>query len=133
MAAPGLLIALMLRFDRFRAQQGQEATRTYFHAALLSYVGGLCFTIGMLSIGIVHKLFGPGAKMLTGALLFSAPGANAVTGAAQPALLYLVPALLGGISFTAVSRSEWGLLWNFKEERSKALPMGEAPGSDKKQ
>ena len=47
--------------------------------------------------------------------------ANSVTGAAQPALLYLVPSLLIGVFTMASIRSEASLLWDFRDEK----PMGE--------
>ena len=42
--------------------------------------------------------------------------ANTVSGAAQPALLYLVPSLLFGVFIVAASRSEASLLLDYKEE-----------------
>lgn len=42
--------------------------------------------------------------------------ANTVSGAAQPALLYLVPSLLFGVFIVAASRSESSLLLDYKEE-----------------
>eukprot|EP00271_Cylindrocystis_brebissonii_P019311 TRINITY_DN5832_c0_g2_i1.p1 TRINITY_DN5832_c0_g2~~TRINITY_DN5832_c0_g2_i1.p1 ORF type:complete len:534 (+),score=89.69 TRINITY_DN5832_c0_g2_i1:148-1749(+) len=114
-AAPGLLMALLLRFDRSRASPlpdeaqeissnsssssslslpegvGEEsADKSYFKAALASYVFGLALTIGV----------------------------NAATGAAQPALLYLVPSLLGGVFLVALLRSETSLLLNYRDDES---------------
>jgi minor histocompatibility antigen H13 len=54
-AAPGLLIAFMLRFDRSRSEklagevagdQIQTADKTYFVTCIASYVFGLTLTIG---------------------------------------------------------------------------------------
>lgn len=42
--------------------------------------------------------------------------ANSVSGAAQPALLYLVPSLLFGVFVVAFSRREASLLLEYKEE-----------------
>jgi hypothetical protein len=42
--------------------------------------------------------------------------ANTVSGAAQPALLYLVSCLLCGVFLTAASRSETPLLLSYKDE-----------------
>jgi hypothetical protein len=42
--------------------------------------------------------------------------ANTVSGAAQPALLYLVPSLLFGVFIVAASRREASLLLEYKEE-----------------
>ncbi|GJP37150.1 hypothetical protein CLOM_g21590 [Closterium sp. NIES-68] len=132
-AAPGLLMALMLRFDSHRssssaaaataaedgtadaaamgesssssssssgeAQGGQRGLvvavpdgarledKTYFLVSVASYLAGLAITIGV----------------------------NTVTGAAQPALLYLVPSLLLGVSAAAASRSELDVLLRFDD------------------
>eukprot|EP00850_Spirogloea_muscicola_P019074 SM000183S03968 [mRNA] locus=s183:79381:81688:- [translate_table: standard] len=109
-AAPGLLMALMLRFDQSQSSSmrpskqlvgGDDAgpladpeaggatwSKYYFLASIASYTFGLAVTIGV----------------------------NATTGAAQPALLYLVPSVLGGISLAALLRSELGLLLAYKDE-----------------
>lgn len=42
--------------------------------------------------------------------------ANSVSGAAQPALLYLVPSLLFGVFCVAAVRSEASLLLEYKDE-----------------
>ncbi len=41
--------------------------------------------------------------------------ANDVTGLGQPALLYIVPATLGAVALTGVSRRELGRLWAFTD------------------
>ncbi|CAM6083037.1 unnamed protein product [Calypogeia fissa] len=102
-AAPGLLIALMLRFDRSRVKGLSSSTdgngvdssdsnetpdKTYFVTCLASYIFGLTLTVV----------------------------ANTVSGAAQPALLYLVPCLLCGVFFVAASRSETPLLLGYQDE-----------------
>ncbi|KAL3699260.1 hypothetical protein R1sor_017282 [Riccia sorocarpa] len=93
-AAPGLLIAMMLRFDRHRAKNSKEVLensspdKTYFITCLASYVFGLTVTVV----------------------------ANTVSGAAQPALLYLVPSLLLGVFAVAAFRSEASLLLDYKDE-----------------
>ncbi|KAI5084510.1 hypothetical protein GOP47_0000679 [Adiantum capillus-veneris] len=111
-AAPGLLIALMLRFDRSRstnfesdvileriapkiasAARTRRADKTYFVTCMVAYLVGLAVTFG----------------------------ANSVSGAAQPALLYLVPLLLVGIFLMASYRSEASLLLDFMDE----TPVGE--------
>eukprot|EP00897_Mesotaenium_endlicherianum_P006712 jgi/Mesen1/6069/ME000031S05346 len=119
-AVPGLLLALMLRFDRSRSRSGSlsgslsgpdsgsgspggegappmSEDKAYFQAGLVSYLAGFALTIG----------------------------ANASSGAAQPALLYLVPALLGGVLLQAFARSESGLLLAWKDEPalSEAIPV----------
>ncbi|KAG0578283.1 hypothetical protein KC19_4G011100 [Ceratodon purpureus] len=98
-AVPGLLIALMLRFDRSRSKslagaddeidaQELPADKTYFITCIASYIFGLTVTVV----------------------------ANSVSGAAQPALLYLVPSLLFGVFIVAASRREASLLLEYKEE-----------------
>lgn len=98
-AVPGLLIALMLRFDHSRSKrlaggdgetdaQQSPADKTYFITCIASYIFGLTVTVV----------------------------ANTVSGAAQPALLYLVPSLLFGVFIVAASRREASLLLEYKEE-----------------
>jgi minor histocompatibility antigen H13 len=61
--------------------------KTYFTASLVGYV------IGMLAtLGVMH-----------------------VWGHAQPALLYLVPGVLGSLWLTAIARGELNLMWDFSE------------------
>jgi minor histocompatibility antigen H13 len=94
----------MLRFDRSRSEklagevtgdQIQTADKTYFVTCIASYVFGLTLTIV----------------------------ANTVSGAAQPALLYLVPSLLFGVFVVAASRSEATLLFAYKEEQLSPVPV----------
>jgi minor histocompatibility antigen H13 len=47
--------------------------------------------------------------------LLVAFAANSVTGLGQPALLYIVPATLGAVAATAVSRGEFGKVWKFTD------------------
>ncbi len=119
----GIFIALMLRFDLSRSvsssspksnakiaakkasetssQAGSDATtadnvqppftKTYFNATMISYVIGLAVTV------IVMYAFK----------------------AAQPALLYLVPAILIGSMGTALVRGELKELLSYSEEKPK--------------
>jgi hypothetical protein len=65
------------------------ADRAYFYAARRGYVGGIALSIG----------------------------ASRATGAAQPALLYLVPCVLAPLVARAKTRNHLGLLWaGFPEE-----------------
>lgn len=130
LAAPGLLMALMLRFDRFRSRQLAAATadvagigadvavtsaesageeksyerqvavedKSYFNASIVAYLAGLALTIGV----------------------------NSYTGAAQPALLYLVPSLLLGLLSLSLSRSETDTLFKYQDDP--ALGEGEGEG-----
>ncbi|XP_057871821.1 signal peptide peptidase 2 isoform X2 [Cryptomeria japonica] len=98
---PGLLTALMLKFDRSnfstRAYEAFEDSstgliqypkKTYFTTCIASYIFGLLLTFV----------------------------ANGVSGAAQPALLYLVPSQLAGIFLISFLRSEVDLLVSYSEE-----------------
>ncbi|KAK1913331.1 hypothetical protein P3342_005267 [Pyrenophora teres f. teres] len=62
--------------------------KTYFKAALVGYVLGLLATLGVMM----------------------------VWNHAQPALLYLVPGVLGSLWLTALVRGEISLMWNYTEE-----------------
>ncbi|KAJ4297744.1 hypothetical protein N0V90_005639 [Kalmusia sp. IMI 367209] len=62
--------------------------KTYFKASLAGYILGMFATLG-----VMH-----------------------VWGHAQPALLYLVPGVLGSLWLTALVRGELSLMWNFSEE-----------------
>lgn len=85
---PGVFIALLLRFDRARANDATHFARPYFNATFVGYVVGLVTTI------VVMHVFK----------------------AAQPALLYLVPACIGCSLFTAVARNELVPLFAYSEE-----------------
>lgn len=62
--------------------------KTYFKASLVGYVLGLLTTLGVMMIW----------------------------NHAQPALLYLVPGVLGSLWLTALVRGELDLMWNYTEE-----------------
>jgi minor histocompatibility antigen H13 len=62
--------------------------KTYFRASLVGYVLGLFATVGVMM----------------------------VWNHAQPALLYLVPGVLGSLWLTALVRGELNLMWNYTEE-----------------
>lgn len=62
--------------------------KTYFKASLIGYIVGMLTTLGVMHIW----------------------------GHAQPALLYLVPGVLGSLWLTALVRGEIGLMWEFSEE-----------------
>ncbi|GMH58321.1 hypothetical protein TrRE_jg993, partial [Triparma retinervis] len=95
---PGFLISFMLRFDADRARVPEAYNpslsfpKPYFHCILSSYVVGLGFTLWMMT----------------------------KFNAAQPALLYLVPATLGSTMGLAWWRGEAGELWEFSEEEELA-------------
>lgn len=62
--------------------------KTYFKASVAGYIAGLITTLGVMM----------------------------VWNHAQPALLYLVPGVLGSLWLTALIRGELDLMWNFTEE-----------------
>jgi minor histocompatibility antigen H13 len=61
--------------------------KTYFKASIAGYIAGMLATLG-----VMH-----------------------VWGHAQPALLYLVPGVLGSLWLTALAKGELGLMWGFSE------------------
>lgn len=77
----------------FAASDAVLYQRNYFFAVLFAYVLGL------------------GAAF----------AANSITGLGQPALLYLVPAVFGATTFTAMSRKEIPRLWRYRDT-TKVLP-----------
>jgi len=85
---PGIFIALLLRFDAKRAKNKQDFPKTYFYTCYTSYF------LGLLSTILVMHVFQ----------------------AAQPALLYLVPACIGSSSLLAVLRGELSELLVYTEE-----------------
>lgn len=88
---PGIFIALLLRFDIHRSKGKKTISKLYFYVAYISYSIGLITTIG-----VMHTFR-----------------------AAQPALLYLVPACLGSSFFLAFFRLELGTLLAYSEENPK--------------
>lgn len=62
--------------------------KIYFHASLVGYVLGLLATLGVMM----------------------------VWNHAQPALLYLVPGVLGSLWLTALARGELDLMWSYTED-----------------
>jgi minor histocompatibility antigen H13 len=95
---PALFIALLLRFDAVRSKvllvEGIEKVRfpaPYFYTNLACYAGGLVVTVGVM-------------------YFFKT---------AQPALLYLVPACLGGSLAVGLARGEFSALFAYSEEEEK--------------
>lgn len=92
---PGFFLALLLRFDAHNAKMPttniniyQNFSKPYFHSAMLAYFLGLATTLFVM-------------------IRFRA---------AQPALLYLVPACLGSSFLCAVVRGEVSELLAYSEE-----------------
>jgi minor histocompatibility antigen H13 len=91
---PGLFVSLLLRFDAVRAAIAPKEAeyssfkKPYFHANIFFYALGLVMTVGVM-------------------YFFNA---------AQPALLYLVPACLGASLFVGFVRKELNVLFAYDEE-----------------
>jgi minor histocompatibility antigen H13 len=88
---PGIFIALLLRFDYFRSANKKAISKAYFYACYVGYFLGLATTIF-----VMHTFK-----------------------AAQPALLYLVPACIGSSFILAIVRGEVSLLLAYEEEQKK--------------
>jgi len=86
---PGIFIALLLRFDHHRGQRNRAkaVSKVYFHVTFIAYILGL-----MLTVVIMHTFQ-----------------------AAQPALLYLVPACIGSSFLLSVARGESNELLSYSE------------------
>ena len=110
---PGLFVALLLRFDAVRnkisAVNADHASfsKPFFTVNLICYALGLVATVGVM-------------------YFFNA---------AQPALLYLVPACLGGSLAVGVNRGELNLLLAYDEEskeKEKETVKADTPDDSKK-
>lgn len=101
---PGIFIALMLRFDRSRSKDSATFDKTYFQAVFVAYIGGLVTTV------LVMHVFK----------------------AAQPALLYLVPACLGSTALTALVRGEFALLLSYQDNPAAVAAAAAAADETKK-
>lgn len=92
---PGLFVALLLRFDAVRAKVAQKIgieSTAFFAPYFLTNT--VCYALGLVcTVGVMY--------------FFKA---------AQPALLYLVPACLGGSLAVAVARGELSELFAYQEE-----------------
>jgi len=88
---PGVFIALLLRFDARRANNKKVFSKLYFYTCYIGYFVGLLTTIGVMH---VFK-------------------------AAQPALLYLVPACIGSSFMLALIRGELTPLLAYEEDQNK--------------
>jgi len=88
---PGVFIALLLRYDAFRADattDKQQFSKPYFNTSMVFYVLGLMATVWVM-YAFNH---------------------------AQPALLYLVPAALISSAGTALYLKDFSGLWAYSEE-----------------
>jgi signal peptide peptidase-like protein 2B len=91
LALPGLFISFLLRFDYFHANKGQFP---FFSSSFLAFPGYFLLSLVGYSFGLM--------------LCFLA---LVLSGAGQPALLYIVPAMIGLVGAVAKQRGEWGQLW----------------------
>jgi minor histocompatibility antigen H13 len=106
---PGFFLALLLRFDAQRSNQPftdchASFPKPYFHSCLLAYMAGLGMTMFVM-------------------LTFNA---------AQPALLYLVPACLGSSFLCAFLRGEVSDLLAYSEEEEEEETDGDVKGESEK-
>mmetsp|Transcript_90139 Transcript_90139/g.257751 ORF Transcript_90139/g.257751 Transcript_90139/m.257751 type:complete len:157 (-) Transcript_90139:137-607(-) len=98
---PGILVALLLRFDSLHANaeppffHAFRFSKPYFTACLVAYVLGLALTV------FIMEYFK----------------------AAQPALLYLVPACLGSALLVGLFRGQLGALFAYEEEDESLEPL----------
>jgi len=107
---PGFFLALLLRFDAHKAGVASAAKeisklvhapfpKPYFHSCLFGYVLGMGTTMFVM-------------------IQFEA---------AQPALLYLVPACLGSSFLCAILKGEWKELLAYSEEEEEETETAETP------
>lgn len=108
---PGFFLALLLRFDAHNAKVPYFPTdahvsfpKPYFHSCLIGYILGMATTMFVM-------------------IKFQA---------AQPALLYLVPACLGSSFLTALVRGEVKALLDYSEEIEEEEKVEEKAVDDKK-
>jgi minor histocompatibility antigen H13 len=130
---PGLLIALALRYDLYlhylRLQTKQTSTPADEKESIVKapyaspskhwssrFWTGRGAALPILSSGSFKKTYF--AASLTGYIagMIATLAAMHFSAHAQPALLYLVPGVLGSLVFTAIVRGEAKLMWNFSEE-----------------
>ena len=110
---PGFFLSLLLRFDATMAKVStqkpisihQSFPKPYFHSALVAYVLGLCMTLFVM---IQFK-------------------------AAQPALLYLVPACLGSSFLCAYLKGQVQDLLAYSEEEEEEEETDDAKKEEKPQ
>uniref|UniRef100_A0A7R9WTW8 Signal peptide peptidase n=1 Tax=Craspedostauros australis TaxID=1486917 RepID=A0A7R9WTW8_9STRA len=107
---PGFFLSLLLRFDAHMAKMPTQNVdihapfpKPYFHSALAAYVLGMCTTLFVM-------------------IQFNA---------AQPALLYLVPACLGSSFLCATMRGEIADLFAYSEEEDEEEEVADADATGK--
>ena len=87
---PGAMIQMLAKFDyEVFLKLGKKRSPSYFLVSTISYFAGFAVTIGVMM----------------------------KTGHGQPALLYLVPAILGSSTFMALIRREFGTFFSFEIEQ----------------
>jgi minor histocompatibility antigen H13 len=103
---PGLFVALLLRFDAVRAKVPllRGLDRSVFSSPYF-LVNVACYALGLVATVVVMYFFN----------------------AAQPALLYLVPACLGGSLAVATARGELSVLFAYEEESAEKKDDATAP------
>lgn len=137
---PGFFLALLLRFDAhvadlpcFPTDVHAPFPKPYFHSALLGYVIGLATTL--------YVMIGERLSVCLSSILFyfivqskaSSSSCSKVFEAAQPALLYLVPACLGSSLLCAAVRGELKELFEYSEEEEEEEEDKAGDGDEKKE
>lgn len=91
---PGFFISLMLRFDAHLAKKYKtQNKKMYFHVCFISYILSLILTVTVLHI------FKKG----------------------QPALLYIVPLIVGSVVILSIIRGEFNELISFEEHHEEKI------------
>lgn len=102
---PGVFLALLLRYDRSRFQARKSQDTPFFTWSFVSYVAGLLATIGVMHF-------------------FKA---------AQPALLYLVPACVGTSWLVGIVTGELGALFAYKDPSEEDTKKKKKTSNSKKE
>jgi minor histocompatibility antigen H13 len=114
----GVFVALLLRFDREQASEAAKAAGSYatpyFNATYAGYIIGLLTTI----VRPPPLVYSSSSSLTRVCLLVQ--GVMHFFKAAQPALLYLVPACLLTSFGTALARGEVAALLAYSEEEDES-------------
>lgn len=128
-AVPGLLASMIALFEARRVPADGATAES--GAAGEGASGGAVSTSAPDAQPAVPEPYLPSTLGAYGAALTLCFGVNFVTAAGQPALLYIVPSLLGTMVSTSAARGELGELAAFEYERPEPLEIeGDAPAVD---
>lgn len=127
---PGVFLALLLRYDALAALR-RGALRLRGSAAPVRPGGGaaLADPVTMAGASFPRPFFNVGLLAYTGGLVATL-AVMVLWDHAQPALLYLVPAVLGASALTAVARGEVkALMWGYTDECYTTELLGKPPAA----